>query len=78
MPRVSNWGNSFAVRLPKALVDQLELEEGDKLHLLAAKNGAIEVETVEARRRRALENMAGRKLTLPEGYHVDRQQANER
>lgn len=27
--KVSKWGNSLAVRLPKALVDQLGLKEGD-------------------------------------------------
>jgi antitoxin MazE len=76
--QVSKWGNSLAVRLPKALVDQLGLKEGDELDVVAAKDGAIEVETAEARRRRALDNMAARKWTLPEGYRFDRDEANER
>jgi antitoxin MazE len=42
---VSKWGNSLAVRLPKALVDQLGLKEGDELNVVAAKDGTIEVET---------------------------------
>ena len=41
--QVSKWGNSLAVRLPKALVDQLGLKEGDELNVVAARNGAIEI-----------------------------------
>ena len=76
--QVSKWGNSLAVRLPKALVEQLGLKEGDQLNVVAAKDGAIEIETSEGRRRRALERMASRNWTLPEGYRFDRDEANER
>ncbi len=76
--QVSRWGNSLAVRLPKALVDQLGLKEGDELRVVAAKAGTIEVETREAQRRRALERMAARNWTLPEGYRFDRDEANAR
>jgi antitoxin MazE len=75
---VSKWGNSLAVRLPKALVEQLGLKEGDELNVVAAGNGAIEVETKEQRRQRALDNMAARNWKLPEGYRFDRDEANER
>jgi antitoxin MazE len=76
--QVSRWGNSLAVRLPKALVEQLGLKEGDQLNVVAAKDGAIEVETAENQRRRALERMAARNWTLPESYRFDRDEANER
>ena len=76
--RVSRWGNSLAVRLPKALVDELGLKEGDELNVVAAKKDAIEVETKEDQRRRALDRMAARNWTLPEGYRFDRDEANER
>jgi len=76
--QVSKWGNSLAVRLPKALVEKLGLKEGDQLNLVAARDGAIEVETDQDRRRRALERMAARNWTLPEGYRFDRDEANER
>ncbi len=76
--QVSRWGNSLAVRLPKALVEQLGLKEGDQLNVVAAKDGAIEVETNEDQRRRALERMAARNWTLPNGYRFDRDEANER
>jgi antitoxin MazE len=76
--QVSRWGNSLAVRLPKALVEQLGLKEGDELNVVAEKDGAVEVETTEARRRRALERMAARDWRLPENYRVDRDEANRR
>jgi antitoxin MazE len=76
--QVSKWGNSLAVRLPKALVDELKLKEGDQLNVVAAKNGALEVETKEDQRRRALDRMAARNWTLPEDYRFDRDEANER
>jgi antitoxin MazE len=76
--QVSRWGNSLAVRLPKALVERLGLKEGDQLNVVAAIDGAIEVETNEGQRRRALERMAARNWTLPEGYRFDRDEANER
>jgi antitoxin MazE len=76
--QVSKWGNSLAVRLPKALVDELGLKEGDELNLVAARNGTLEVETKEDQRKAALERMAARNWTLPPDYQFDRDEANER
>jgi antitoxin MazE len=76
--RVSRWGNSLAVRLPKALVEQLGLKEGDQLNVVAAKDGAGKVEANEDQRRRALERMAARNWAFPERYCFDRNEANER
>ena len=76
--QVSKWGNSLAVRLPKALVDALGLREADELNVVAARNGTIEVETREDQRRRALARMAARNWTLPPDYKFDRDEANER
>jgi antitoxin MazE len=77
--QVSKWGNSLAVRLPKALVEELGLKEGDELDVVAARKGAIEVETKEERRRRAIENMRARNWpALPADYKFDRDEANER
>ena len=76
--QVSKWGNSLAVRLPKALVDELRLKEGDELNVVAARTGAIEIETRESQRRRALERMAARNWRLPGNYKFDRDEANKR
>jgi antitoxin MazE len=67
-----------SVRLPKALVDELGLKEGDEINVVAAKDGVIEVETKEEQRRRAIDRMAARNWTLPPGYKFDRDEANER
>lgn len=76
--QVSKWGNSLAVRLPKALVDELGLKEGDELNLVAARNGTLEVETKENQRKAALERLASLNWSLPPGYKFDRDEANER
>lgn len=77
--QVSKWGNSLAVRLPKALVDELGLKEGDEIDVVAARKGAIEIETKEERRRQAIDNMRARNWpALPAGWKFDRDEANER
>lgn len=76
--QVSKWGNSLAVRLPKALVEQLGLKEGDELNVVSASNDTIAVETKEARRLRALNHLSQLNWTLPEDYKFDRDEANER
>jgi antitoxin MazE len=76
---VSKWGNSLAVRLPKALVDELGLKEGDEIDVVAARKGMIEIETKEERRQRAIENLRARNWPpLPADYKFDRDEANER
>ena len=76
--QIFKWGNSLAVRLPKALVEEVGLKEGDELDVVAARNGAIEVETKDDRRRRALERMAARNWTPPPDNKFDRDEGNER
>jgi antitoxin MazE len=76
--QVFKWGDSLAVRLPKSLIDELKLKESDQLNVVAAWDGVIEVETREAQRLRAIERLASRNWTLPEGYRFDRDEANER
>jgi antitoxin MazE len=34
--RVSKWGNSLAVRLPAAVVEALDLKEGDEIEISVA------------------------------------------
>jgi antitoxin MazE len=78
MMRTFKWGDSLAVELPKALIDELGLTEGDELNLVATKDGTIEVENREDHRRRALDRMAARNWTLPADYRFDRDEADER
>jgi antitoxin MazE len=42
--RVSKWGNSLAVRIPKDVADRASLRDGDSVRLTVSKGGAITVE----------------------------------
>ncbi|MBI1779047.1 MAG: AbrB/MazE/SpoVT family DNA-binding domain-containing protein [Proteobacteria bacterium] len=75
--QVSKWGNSLAVRLPKRVVEELELRPGDELLIIAASKGKIEVEKVD-RRGEFLRRLERFRWRVPEGYKFDRDEANER
>jgi antitoxin MazE len=75
--RVSKWGNSLAVRLPKTLVEKMGLRAGDELNIVDVVERTLVVQK-EDRRKAALERLASRNWTLPPGYKFDRDEANER
>ena len=75
--KVSKWGNSLAVRLPKALVEDLGLKPGDLLEVASAAPKRITVARDE-RRALAVERMRARALSIPEDYVFDREEANTR
>ncbi len=75
--RVARWGNSLAVRLPKALVERLGLKQGDEIEIVAADRQRLSLGKND-RREQALARMAARKWALPEGYRFNRDEANER
>ena len=74
---VSKWGNSLAVRLPKALVEALNLSPGDELEVVEAAKARIAVEKVD-NRAEFLRQVEQFHFPLPEGYRFDRDEANER
>lgn len=55
---VSRWGNSLAIRIPKALADQLRLAEGDPVSVEAGDDGSLVIRPARARYR--LEELVGR------------------
>ena len=75
--QVSKWGNSLAVRLPKALVTELGLKSGDELEIVSATAERIAVAKDE-RRALAVERMRARAWRIPEGHAFDRDEANAR
>lgn len=75
--RVSKWGNSLAVRLPKAVVDELGLTAGDRLEIVSATRKRLAVATEESRQR-AIERMRARALPIPADFTIDRDEANAR
>jgi antitoxin MazE len=47
--QVAKWGNSLAVRLPKAVVDALNLQPGDEIEIRVADERKMEVRRAPAR-----------------------------
>ena len=75
--QVAKWGDSLAVRLPSAVVEALDLKEGDQIEIRIA--GAREFEVSRDRKReRALDRLRRLRRRLPEGFTFDRHEANER
>jgi antitoxin MazE len=74
---VSKWGNSLAVRLPAAIVDALELKEGDQIEIRVARGKVFEVSR-DRSRERALKRLRKLRRPLPPGFVFDREEANER
>jgi antitoxin MazE len=74
---VSKWGNSLAVRLPAALVQALNLKEGEEIAL-----HAIDTRTFEVSKRPKAKELLVRlrefRGRLPADFHFDRLEANER
>ena len=75
--RVAKWGNSLAVRLPKALVEALHLKAGDQVQLSRLPGGASGVGKVDPGAE-FLARMAEFNVPAPEGYKFDREEAHER
>ena len=75
--QISKWGNSLAVRLPKKLVQELGLEEGDELDVVAASAQGLALARNDAAKN-ALERMKSRKWAIPGDYRFDRDEANAR
>jgi antitoxin MazE len=75
--QVSKWGNSLAVRLPQALVEALNLKEGDEIEITVAGTRDFEVSR-DRKREEAFARLRALKRPLPPGFKFDREEANER
>jgi antitoxin MazE len=75
--QVSKWGNSLAVRLPQAVVEALNLKEGDEIEITVAGTRDFEVAR-DRKREEALRRLRALKRPLPPGFKFDREEANER
>ncbi|MEI9924625.1 MAG: AbrB/MazE/SpoVT family DNA-binding domain-containing protein [Bradyrhizobium sp.] len=75
--QVSKWGDSLAVRLPKALVEKMGLSAGDELNIVDVVERTLVVQKAD-RRNAALERIASLNWALPSDYKFDREEANER
>ncbi|HYM61942.1 MAG TPA: AbrB/MazE/SpoVT family DNA-binding domain-containing protein [Thermoanaerobaculia bacterium] len=75
--QVAKWGNSLAVRLPAAVVDALELREGDQIEIRIAGKREFEVSR-DRTRLKALARLRRLRRPLPPGFSFSREEANER
>jgi len=75
--QVARWGNSLAIRLPRAVVDALGLKEGDAVEVQVAGARALEIGRAPDRRA-LLARLRKYRGRLPEGFRFDRLEANER
>ena len=75
--QVAKWGNSLAVRLPAAVVEALELKEGDdiEIHVVDAREFAVARRPGRAELLKRLRAFRGR---LPADFKFDRDEANAR
>ena len=75
--RISKWGNSLAIRLPAAVVDALELKEGDEVEVHVAGELAFGIDR-DRSGERALARIRAFRKQLPADWKFDREDANGR
>lgn len=74
---VSKWGNSLAIRLPAAVVDALQLREGDDIEVLVTDERVFQVKKKPGPDA-ILERLRTFRGRLPSDFSFDRNEANER
>lgn len=75
--QVSKWGNSLAIRLPAAVVEVLDLKEGDEIEVTVAGKRAFEVAR-DRSREEALEDIRRLARPFPPGFKFNWEAASER
>jgi antitoxin MazE len=75
--QVAKWGNSLAVRLPSAVVEALDLKEGDQIEIRIAGDREFEISR-DRTKHKALDRLRRLRRPLPPGFTFDRQDVNER
>jgi antitoxin MazE len=75
--RVMKWKNGFAIRLPRSVVEALEVKEGDLIKVRVAGRGTIQLERSPAPQEllRRIRKYRGR---LSGGFRFDRLEAHAR
>lgn len=75
--QVTRWGNSLAIRIPAAVVEALDLKEGDDIDVQIAGARAFDIKRDESRLD-ALRRIEAMRRPLPAGWRFDRDEANAR
>lgn len=75
--QVGKWGNSLAVRLPAAIVEALQLKEGDEVEIGLAGDRVFQIKR-DCARKDALARLQAMAWVPPPGFSFSRDEANER
>jgi len=75
--QISKWGNSLAVRLPVAVVEALDLKEGDDIEVVVADARTFGIRKSPGRRD-LLARLRKYRGRLPADFTFDRMEAHER
>ena len=75
--QVSKWGNSLAIRLPVAVVNALQLREGDDIEVLIAENRVFKVRK-KPDNQTILKRLRKFRGKLPADFKFDRDDASAR
>jgi antitoxin MazE len=75
--KVCKWGDSLAIRLPAAIVEILDLKEGDDVEIHVAGTRTFDV-AQKPDREELLNRLRRFRGTLPADFKFDRDEANSR
>jgi antitoxin MazE len=75
--KVAKWGNSLAIRLPKAVVEVMGLKEGDDVNVSVAGSNDMTVAATPDRLE-LLERLRKYRGLMPADFKFDRIEANAR
>ena len=75
--QVEKWGHGLAVRLPAAVVEALELKEGNNIEIHIADRRELEVSRKPAREE-LLKRLRAFRGRLPADFKLDRDEAKAR
>lgn len=75
--QVSKWGNSLAIRLPSAVVEALQLEEGDNIEVVVADSDTFGIRK-KASNKALLNRLHKFRGRMPDDFVFDRDLANQR
>ncbi len=75
--QISKWGNSLSIRIPAAVIEALELEEGDDIEVVVANESTFGIRKKPSSQTllKRLHKFRGR---LPDDFIFDRESANLR
>jgi antitoxin MazE len=75
--QVSKWGNSLAIRLPSAVVEELKLKSGDEINIRVESKDNFVVER-KPTREELIERIRATGSRLPPGFKFNRAELYER